>query len=75
MGTSEDPVARFSERLLAEWLPDYTVRHTLGVDGLPADQQQPVGFLRGQHAAGQTRFESTLAERKQVMTTLCGERP
>lgn len=29
---------------------------------LPPEQQRPAGYLRGQHAAGQTRFEHLLAE-------------
>lgn len=46
-------------------------RNTFQLDGLPAAQQRPAGFLRGRHAAGQTRFEFTLAECSRVLDRLC----
>ena len=37
---------------------------------LPAEQRRPAGYLRGQHAVGQTRFAHLLAEAVLVMRSL-----
>ncbi len=39
---------------------------------LPAEQRRPAGYLRGQHAVGQTRFAHLLAEAVLVMTSAGG---
>lgn len=39
---------------------------------VPPDQRRPDGYLRGQHAIGQTRFEYLLAECGAVFRRLCG---
>jgi hypothetical protein len=39
--------------------------------GLPPAQHDPVGYLRGQHAANQTRFGYQLAEAAAIMRRLC----
>ena len=41
---------------------------------LPAEQRRPAGYLRGQHAVGQTRFAHLLAEAVLVMRSLTRER-
>jgi hypothetical protein len=38
--------------------------------GLPAEQRRPAGYLRGQHAIGQTRFEFLLADAVLAVRTL-----
>jgi hypothetical protein len=45
---------------------------TMFTDGvaLPPEQRRPAGFLRGQHAVGQTRFENLLAESLLVVRRL-----
>jgi hypothetical protein len=45
------------------------------VDGraLPAEQQRPAGYLRGQHSPGVTRFVNTINENVIVFNTLCGK--
>jgi hypothetical protein len=37
---------------------------------LPPEQRRPAGYLRGQHAIGQTRFENLLADAVFAMRTL-----
>lgn len=44
----------------------------IGGLAVPPDQKQPDGYLRGQHAVGQTRFEYLLAECDAVFRRLCG---
>jgi len=39
--------------------------------GLPPSQHKPVGYLRGQHAANQSRFAYQLAEAATIMRRLC----
>jgi len=43
---------------------------TLG-KALPPQQERPAGYLRGQHASGQTRFNYLLGRTVLVMRTLC----
>lgn len=38
---------------------------------LPSNQRSPAGYLRGNHALGQSRLEFTLLESVRVMRTLC----
>jgi len=38
---------------------------------LPPEQRRPAGFLRGQHAIGETRFENLVAECLFVVRALC----
>jgi hypothetical protein len=43
----------------------------VGELALPPDQRRPEGYLRGQHAMGQTRFEYLMAECGAVFGRLC----
>jgi hypothetical protein len=43
----------------------------IGGVAVPPDQRRPDGYLRGQHAVGQTRFEYLLAECGAVFRRLC----
>jgi hypothetical protein len=39
--------------------------------GLPVDQMNPAGYLRGQHRTGQTRFDYLLADAIAAFRSLC----
>lgn len=39
--------------------------------GLPPKQRKPIGYLRGQHAANQSRFSFQLAEAAAIVRRLC----
>jgi hypothetical protein len=47
------------------------LERVVGSLALPPNQMNPAGYLRGQHAVAQTRFEYLLAECGMVVRRLC----
>jgi hypothetical protein len=46
-------------------------KHLVDHEGLPPVQRTPAGYLRGQHAPGQTRLSYFMAQGVQAMTRVC----
>jgi len=67
MATLRNALAHKSSHALKQFRRIFT-------DGkpLPPEQCQPPGYLRGQHAAGQTRVDYLMSSALQTMRQLCG---
>ncbi len=59
-------IAHESSHALRQFARFFTVGKSL-----PPDQRRPAGYLRGQHAVGQSRFDLMLSEGVVVMRSLC----
>lgn len=59
-------IAHESSHALRQFSVTFTANRAL-----PPEQRRPAGYLRGQHAVGQTRFDYMLSEAVSVMRVMC----
>lgn len=66
LGVLRNAISHESEHARTRFLAEYVTGNAL-----PPDQQRPSGYLRGMHAAGQTRLDFLMSGAVVVMRRMC----